>query len=97
MSDRINEAGVPASEMMNKVKTEEEKLQDKIKEMEGTIQALKGMLSQLIPVVEVIVPHLKNHPQVDQEKVAQIEKMVQIATMLSAMGDAPEEVLKSLN
>lgn len=86
MSDRINEAGIPASEVMNKVKTEEEKLQDKIQEQEGTIKALKGMLSQLIPVVEAIIPHLKNNKQINQEKVAQIEKMVQIATMLSAVG-----------
>ena len=90
MSDRINEAGIPAKEMMNKVKTEEEKLQDKIKEMEGTIQALKGMLSQLIPVVSAVLPHMKKHPQIDQQMVAQVEKMVQIATMLSSM-EPPKE------
>ena len=32
MSDRINEAGIPASEVLGKEKTEEDKLRDKIKE-----------------------------------------------------------------
>lgn len=85
MEDRINEAGIPASEVLGKEKTEEEKLKDKIKELEGTIGALKGMLSQLIPVVQAILPHLKKHPQINQDHVAQIEKVVQLATMLSSM------------
>lgn len=82
MSDRINEAGIPASEVLNKEKTEEDKLKDKIKEQEGTIQALKGMMNQLIPVVDVLLPHLKQSPLMDKELLAQVEKMIQIAKML---------------
>ena len=84
MSDRINEAGIPASEVLGKEKTEEDKLKDKIKEQEGTIQALKGMMGQLIPVVDVLLPHLKNRPEMDKQAVAQVEKMIQIAKMLSS-------------
>ena len=84
MSDRINEAGIPASEVLGKEKTEEDKLRDKIKEQEGTIQALKGMMGQLIPVVDVLLPHLKNRREMDKQALAQVEKMIQIAKMLSS-------------
>ena len=84
MSDRINEAGIPASEVLGKEKTEEDKLKDKIKELEGTIQALKGMMGQLIPVVDVLLPYLKNRPEMDKQALAQVEKMIQIAKMLSS-------------
>lgn len=79
--------GIPATEVLGKEKTEVDKLNDKIKEQEGTIQALQGMLGQMVPVVEVILPLLKERPEIDQQMVAQIERMTQIATMMCSMGN----------
>lgn len=69
-----------------KEKTEVEKLQDQIKQQEGTIQALQGMLGQMIPVVDCILPLLKERPEIDQQMVAQVERMTQIAQMMVTMG-----------
>lgn len=68
-------------------KTELEKLQDKIKQQEGTIGALKGMLGQMVPVVEAILPLLKERPELDKDMLAQVERMTQISKMLISMGD----------
>ena len=42
------------------------------------------MMGQLIPVVDVLLPHLKNRPEMDKQALAQVEKMIQIAKMLSS-------------
>lgn len=70
-----------------KEKTEVEKLQDEIKQKDATIGALKGMLSQMVPVVEVMLPLLKEQPQLDKKLLDQIERMTQISKMLMSMGD----------
>ena len=72
--------------MTEQTKTEVEQLQDKIKQQEATIQALQGMLGQVLPVVEVLLPHLKNVPQINQDNINQVERMVQIARMMMTMG-----------
>ena len=84
MDDRINVAGIPATEVMGKEKTEEDKLKDKIEELNATIKALKGIMSQLVPVVNVLLPHLKKIPEINQESLAKVEKITQIATMMSS-------------
>lgn len=84
MDDRINVAGIPATEVMGKEKTEEDKLKDKIEELNATIKALKGIISQLVPVVNVLLPHLKKIPEINQESLAKVEKITQIATMMSS-------------
>ena len=71
-----------------KEKTEVEKLQDEIKQKDATIGALKGMLSQMVPVVEVMLPLLKEQPQLDKKLLDQIERMTQISKMLMSMGDS---------
>lgn len=60
-------------------------LEEQLKQKDGTIQALCGMLSQLIPVVDCLLPLLKDKPQIDQQMVEKIEKMLQISTMLVQM------------
>ena len=75
-----------------KEKTEVEKLQDQIKQQEGTIQALQGMLGQMIPVVDCILPLLKERPEIDQQMVAQVERMTQIAQMMVTMGNANGQI-----
>lgn len=71
-----------------KEKTEVEKLQDEIKQKDATIGALKGMLGQMVPVVEVMLPLLKEQPQLDKKLLDQIERMTQISKMLMSMGDS---------
>lgn len=75
-----------------KEKTEVEKLQDQIKQQEGTIQALQGMLGQMIPVVDCILPLLKERPEIDQQMVAQVERMTQIAQMMVTMGSGNGQI-----
>lgn len=84
--------GIPATEVLGKEKTEEDKLRDKIKEQEGTIQALQGMLGQMVPVVESILPLFKERPEIDKQLIAQIERMTQIANMMCSMGTNQEEI-----
>ena len=71
-----------------KEKTEVEKLQDEIKQKDATIGALKGMLGQMVPVVEVMLPLLKEQPQLDKKLLDQIERMTQISKMLMSMGNS---------
>jgi len=61
-------------------------LENKLKEKDATIQALQGMLAQMVPVVESILPLLKERPEFDKSLLAQIEKITQIAKMMSNMG-----------
>lgn len=72
---------------MTEQETEIKQLQDKIKQQEATIQALQGMLGQVLPVVEVLLPHLKNIPQINQDTISQVERMTQVARMMMTMGD----------
>lgn len=67
--------------------TKEEQLEEIIKQQKGTIDALKALMGQLIPVVEVILPLLKERKEIDDNLVLQIEKVVQISTMLISMGE----------
>ena len=67
--------------------TKEEQLEETIKQQKGTIDALKALMGQLIPVVEVILPLLKERKEIDDNLVLQIEKVVQISTMLISMGE----------
>lgn len=87
-----------SEELKEKVeKTEEEKLRDKIKQQEATIGALKGMMGQLVPVVEVILPLLKERPEIDKKLTDQVERMVQISNMLIKMGDEDAQMPMQAN
>lgn len=57
-------------------------LENKVKGLEATNTALKGMLNQLIPVVQVFVPILKGRQEIDQEIIKQIETMLNVSNML---------------
>ena len=57
-------------------------LEDKIRGLEATNTALKGMLKQFIPVVQVFIPILKEREEVDQQMVKQIETLVNVSSML---------------
>ena len=63
---------------------EKSQLKDKIEELNATIKALKGIMLQLVPVVNVLLPHLKKIPEINQESLAKVEKITQIATMMSS-------------
>lgn len=63
-----------------------EDLEKELKSKDATIEALKGMIHQLVPVVEAILPLLKERPELDKEMLAQIERMTQVANMLAAQG-----------
>lgn len=67
--------------------SKEEQLEETIKQQKGTIDGLKALMGQLIPVVEVILPLLKERKEIDDNIVLQIEKVVEISKMLISMGE----------
>lgn len=95
--DRINVAGIPASEVIGKEKTEEDKLRDQIQEQEYKIKALKGIITQLIPITEVLLPHLKKIDVIDKDLLQQVEKVIQIAKIMSTTDEElPKCLIQSL-
>ena len=64
---------------------QEQTLEEQLKQKDGTIQALTGMLSQLVPVVEILLPLIKDRPEIDQQMVLQIEKVTELSKMMIGM------------
>ena len=46
----------------------------------------------MIPVVDCILPLLKERPEIDQQMVAQVERMTQIAQMMVTMGSGNGQI-----
>lgn len=83
INNKINVVSTSAKDNLNKEKTEVQKLQDRINELEATNKTLQQIVQLTTPIIKIILPHLKNRPEINQESLQTIELMLQVSEFLS--------------
>lgn len=81
--DRKNVVSISTNKKIEDLNTDTKQLTDEIKELEATNKVLKQILIHTIPIIKVILPHLKNRPEIKEESLQAVEKMLQIYDFLN--------------
>ena len=82
---RKNVVGISTNDKVNtnEFKTEEQKLKDKIKELEATNKMLQQIIIHTTPIIKILLPYLKDREEIKKESIQAVEKMLQLCDFLN--------------